>query len=134
MTARYALDTHTAALQQGRLLISVCAACATPQFPPKARCGHCGDTGAPRWIAAKGTGELWSFATFHKAYLPDFDLPTPYVVAVVALDEGVRVYGNVVGRPTAELQVGAAVRARFVIDRCGPPRLTFSLDDEEFDD
>jgi uncharacterized OB-fold protein len=126
--ARYSLDPHTDGLARGELLVSVCAQCAAPQFPPKARCFACGAAGAPDWVVSAGTGRLWSFATFHKTYLPEFALPTPYVVAVVALDEGLRLYGNVVGVPADALQVGLPVRAQFDETRISDPRLTFTAD------
>jgi uncharacterized OB-fold protein len=126
--ARYSLDPHTDGLARGELLISVCAQCAAPQFPPKAQCIACGAVDAPDWVVSAGTGRLWSFATFHKTYLPEFALPTPYVVAVVALDEGVRLYGNVLGVPLDALRVGLPVRAQFAGTGTGAPRLTFTAD------
>jgi uncharacterized OB-fold protein len=126
--SRCSLTPHTHGLTRGELQLSVCARCATPQFPPKAQCSSCGDTDAPDWVACAGTGRLWSFAAFHKAYLPDFDLPTPYVVAVIALDEGVRLYGNVVGTPSAVLRVGLPVRAEFGSTGTGVGRLAFTVE------
>lgn len=128
-TPRYSLHAHTEGLRRGELLVSTCAACARPEFPPRMACGACGDTGPPAWVSSTGSGRLWSFAAFHKSYLGDFHLPTPYVVAVVALDDGVRLYANVVGTPMPELRVDSPVHAQFTTDRSGAIHLAFTVSD-----
>jgi len=128
--ARCSLALHLDGLSRGDLLISACAKCATPDFPPGTQCGSCGDTEPPSWKPCTGSGRLWSFAAFHKAYLSDFHLPTPYVVAVIELDEGVRLFGNVVGTPMSALRVGQPVRAEFNTI-AGGTHLIFTAADRE---
>ncbi len=48
----------------------------------------------------------------HHPALPAFDNPHP--VALVELDEGVRLVSNVVGLPKEEVEIGLRVRAEFV--------------------
>jgi len=125
-THRSSLAPHVDGLDRGELMISICAACATPEFPPRTQCGSCGDTATPNWRSSSGAGRLWSFASFHKTYLPDFHLRTPYVVAVIELDDGVRLYGNVTGTPMSELHVGQPVQCQF-----GTAHLVFTTSDRE---
>jgi uncharacterized OB-fold protein len=59
---------------------------------------------------------VWSFASFHKSYLSSFRLSIPYIVAVIELDEGAKIYGNIVGAPFSSLRSGLRVRAHFTKD------------------
>lgn len=59
-----------------------------------------------------GRGKVWSFAVYHRAMHPDFADSIPYTVAMVELDEGVRMVGTMV-EPTPELRIGQAVSAVF---------------------
>ena len=103
---------HLQGLAQGRLLIAQCTGCHHTSLPPRLRCTACGLAGQHRWITASGRGRLWSYVEFYKAYSPAFKLPTPYIVAVIELDEGPLLYGNVLGA-YADLDTGRTVRARF---------------------
>ena len=130
MSPRYSLTAHREGLARHELLISACAACGTQQFPPKVVCTRCGDTETPQWNAVTGEGHLWSYATFRKTYRTDFHLPSPYVVAVIELDEGARIYGNLVGVPMPSLRIGQRVRAEFITDD-GESHLIFVAADKE---
>ncbi|MCL8209260.1 MAG: OB-fold domain-containing protein [Actinomycetia bacterium] len=87
-----------------------CEACGHRWFPPAATCPRClSDRIA--WRPASGRGTVWSFTVFHKAYLPGFEIP--YNVAVVELDEGVRLFTNLVEVPLDAIRVGMPVEAVF---------------------
>jgi uncharacterized OB-fold protein len=49
-----------------------------------------------RWVNSKGMGTVYTFAVYHTAYHPGFAADLPYVVAVVALDEGPHLLTNLV--------------------------------------
>lgn len=82
-----------------RLLGSRCADCGTPYFPRSERCHHpeCGGTRVED--AAFGPhGTLWSYSI--QNYPPPsparYDEPySPYALAVVDLDDGLRVVGRI---------------------------------------
>ena len=132
MNPRYLLTAHLEGLARRELLISACAACGTQQFPPKAVCTRCGSTEIPRWNRVSGEGQLWTYATFHKTYLTGFHLPSPYVVAVIELDEGAKIYGNLAGVPTStSLRIGQRVRAEFTTPDDGESHLIFVPADKE---
>ena len=84
------------AAAEGRLLVQRCDACERHQWYPRAHCVVCG-AADPAWVEAKGTGRLHTFTVLEKTPNPEFQGELPYVLAIVQLDEGVRVAANVVG-------------------------------------
>ncbi|GAA5165336.1 MULTISPECIES: Zn-ribbon domain-containing OB-fold protein [Amycolatopsis] len=104
------LTPHFAGLEAGELRVSRCGACGAPRFPPTPVCPHCRVDGALEWITAAGTGTVWSYAVFHKAYFPPPGPQPPYVVAVVLLTEGIKILTNVIGDG---VRVGLPVQAVF---------------------
>lgn len=102
---------HFEAAKQGRLLLPHCAACAKFHWPPQAACPHCG--GAPGWREAKGTGTIATYSVVYRAVNPELKDDAPYVIAFVDLDEGVRLFSNIVDVKPAELRSGLRVQCRF---------------------
>jgi len=73
--------------RRGELLLQRCTACGAMQFPPRRHCGSClGD--ALAWRAASGRGRITSWTVVRHPVSPAFAADVPYVVAIVALDEG----------------------------------------------
>ena len=77
-----------------RLVLQHCDACGAHQFYPRPFCLAC-ESDELRWVDAAGSGTIYSMTTVRLAMLPE--LPPPYVVAVVQLDEGPRLTSNIVG-------------------------------------
>lgn len=77
------------------LHLQFCASCARWVFHPRRRCPHC-EADALEWRQASGRGRLWSYNIVHRAE-QGFDDRAPYVVAIVALEEGPHLLGNVIG-------------------------------------
>jgi uncharacterized OB-fold protein len=96
------------ALLDGALQLQRCASCASFRHPPGPVCAHCGTT-ASEWVAAAGTGEVWSFTVIHPPTLPAFANRTPYAAVVVRLDEGVFLVSTLVDCPVEEIEVGTRV-------------------------
>lgn len=95
--------------RRGVLLIQRCDRCGRHQFPPRALCIRCG--GAVGWVAASGRAEVYSFTVVHRA--PEaFQDQVPYVVALVDLEEGVRLMTRLEVAP-AEARIGVAVQVGF---------------------
>ena len=97
--------------RRGEFLIQRCSQCDTPRFPPKPVCSSCWSTES-REVAAAGTGTVHTFTVIHRAGLPSFREEVPYVIAMVDLDEGVRVMANLDGDPEA-VEIGMPVKLRF---------------------
>lgn len=96
------------AAAEGRLLIQHCPACGQRQHYPRAVCTRCG--GTPEWEEASGRGTVHTFTVIRQNGAPGFRDDGPYVVAMIELEEGPRLMGNV-SHPVDEVYVGMAVRA-----------------------
>jgi uncharacterized OB-fold protein len=86
------------------LLIQRCRSCRAHQFYPRPVCLKCFSLEL-EWVAASGLGVVYSQTVVRIAVVNE--LSPPYVVAVVELDEGVRMTTNLVGQPC---QIGDRVR------------------------
>jgi len=102
---------HFEAAKQGRLLLPHCAACAKFHWPPQAACPHC--DGAADWREAKGTGTLATYSVVYRAVNPELKDDAPYVIGFVDLDEGVRLFTNIVDAKATDLKSGLRVQCRF---------------------
>ena len=96
---------------QGRLLIERCVTCERWQHPPTGRCDAC--TGPVVADAVQGRGTVFTFTVNEHQFHPD--VPPPYVIAIVELDEqaDLRVVANLTGCDPAEVRVGQQVEVRF---------------------
>jgi len=96
---------------RGELLIQRCPACGHRQFYPRAMCTACAAT--PEWETASGRGTVHTFTVIRQNHAKPFRDLLPYAVAVVELDEGPRMMGNVVGCPIDDVAVGMPVEVHF---------------------
>jgi len=95
------------AAARGELLFQSCPACGNRQFYPRAICTACG--GEPDWATASGRGTVYTFTVVRQNGTPPFRNELPYVVAMVDLEEGVRMMGNVVECSVDDVHVGLPV-------------------------
>ncbi|WP_063042127.1 thiolase C-terminal domain-containing protein [Nocardia pseudovaccinii] len=96
----------------GRLRIRECLSCAALIHPPQPVCRYCrGDRIGVR--AVSGFATLIGFTVNHRFQVPG--LPTPYVVAQVALEEDprVRLTTNAVGCAAGQLTLGMRMQVEF---------------------
>lgn len=98
-------------LAQGELRIQRCDACARAVFYPRALCPHCFSEQLS-WIVASGKGTIYSYTVAHQAFGPFAD-ETPFVVAIVELEEGVRMMTRIIDAPRERITIGAAVQVTF---------------------
>ena len=90
---------------RGELMLQRCGACSRWMWPVRARCIECFSDDLA-WTAASGTGTLYSYTLVHQVFHPGFASEVPYNVAMVDLDEGVRMVTNIVGLPTRSCASG----------------------------
>jgi len=100
------------AARRGELVVQRCAACDERAFPPRARCPRCG-ADALAWAPVSGRGHVYSYTVAHRAPHPVFAGQLPLVVAIVELEEGPRLFTNVVGCDPAAVEVGMPVEVGF---------------------
>jgi uncharacterized protein len=97
-------------LRDRRLLIQRCDGCGGLRHPPRPMCPHCGSVA---WTAVEsaGRGVVVSAVQPRHPQFPWFE--DGYVVALVQLDEGVRLVTNLVDGSTDDEVMGTRVVARF---------------------
>jgi uncharacterized OB-fold protein len=94
----------------GELRIQVCNACGAKRFPPGPACQEC-DAYDRGFEVAAGTGTVFSYVVHRHPPVPGKDLPI--VIALVDLDEGVRMVAEVVDVPPEEIAIGQRLRVDF---------------------
>jgi uncharacterized OB-fold protein len=101
-----------AAAAAGRLLIQRCPECEEAQFFPRPSCIHCQGSAVVDEYAS-GRAAVHSFTIVRRAPSRDLADRVPYVVALVDLDEGVRMMTNVVDCDPDDVSIGMEVEATF---------------------
>ena len=106
-------------IERGQLLLQHCGACSTYQYYARPLCAKC-HSAELEWREASGRGVLYSYSVVQRGPAPSFQAIAPYVTAIVELEEGPRMFTNIVDVDAAALQVGESVS---VVFREGPEGL-----------
>ncbi|MEU0883716.1 OB-fold domain-containing protein [Lentzea sp. NPDC005914] len=88
--------------REGELRIQRCGGCGLLRHPPGPMCPECGAT-KPKYLVSDGRGVVYSYVVHHHPQVPGKQ--TPFVIALVELDEGVRMLGELDGEPSIGLPV-----------------------------
>jgi len=103
-------------LSAGQLRIQSCAVCGTLRHPPGPMCPACGGfqaiTADSGYVVAAGTGTVFSYVVHHHPPVPGKRLPL--VIALVELDEGVRVLGEMRHVRPDQVGIGLPVRIEYL--------------------
>jgi uncharacterized OB-fold protein len=100
------------ATKKGELHMPKCADCGKFHFYPRTLCPHCGSVKL-EWQRCSGRGAVYSFTVVHRAPSPAFESDVPYVVAVIALEEGPHLMSTVINMAPDAVRVGQEVRVSF---------------------
>ncbi|MEM5797780.1 MAG: Zn-ribbon domain-containing OB-fold protein [Candidatus Aenigmatarchaeota archaeon] len=93
------------------LIGSRCKVCSGVYFPPKQICPKCRRKGQLEEFALSGRGKIYSWTVIRAA--PDgFEHQAPYAVAIIELEEGIKIAGQIVN-PPEEVEIGKPVRVVF---------------------
>jgi uncharacterized OB-fold protein len=97
-------------VMESKLLLASCAKCSYLQHPPSPMCPHCGSV---EWTVAEasGRGTVLSWIVSHHPTEAD-DLPR--IVALVELEEGVRLVSNLAEVEADRVENDMAVEVMFV--------------------
>ena len=79
---------------------------------PRHVCPHCWSDQL-EWIESEGRGSIQSFSIVHRAPTSTFAANTPYVIALIDLDEGPRMFANVIGDDAVDVSIGDRVSVTF---------------------
>jgi len=93
------------------LLGSKCVTCNQTFMPPKTFCPDCRRSGKIENFQFSGNGKISSY-TIIRVPPEGFDAHTPYAVAIIELDEGANISGQVIG-DINRIEVGKMVRPVF---------------------
>lgn len=108
-------DAETApywdAAANGRLVIQKCSDCGTFRFYPRLVCPSCMSENV-EWVEASGRGRVYSYTIVHRAP-PAFRDDAPYVVAVIELEEGVRLMSRLDIDPPGDAAIDMPVKVTF---------------------
>lgn len=96
--------------KEHRLLVQRCSACNRLRHPPRPMCPTCNSL---EWTAVEvsGRGTVFSFVMPRHPQYPWFE--PDYIVALVELEERVRLVTNLVDVTPAAVTIGMAVKVRF---------------------
>ena len=101
-----------AAAREHKLKLQKCGACGKFWFPPSRLCTHCLSADHD-WAEVAGTGRVFSFVIYRRLYHKGWDGELPYVVAVIALDEGPRILSTLTGIAPEDVKCDMAVKVVF---------------------
>ncbi len=89
-----------------------CNNCGRTYFPSRAICPVCHrkSVGKMEEVKLKGTGKVYTVTTVEDC-LDDQAMLKPYVLAIVEMDEGAKITGQVIDCECCDVQIGTPVRA-----------------------
>ena len=106
------IDAESAAFwagaKQHKFLIRHCNACGRSHFYPRHSCPHCWSDNC-EWRPSSGRGRVYSYTVIHHNDVLPFKERLPYIVALIDLEEGVRVTTNIVEGTPEVMHVGMPV-------------------------
>jgi hypothetical protein len=97
------------ATRERRLVLQWCTACEEPIQYPRSFCPRCQASGSSlEWRDASGLGVVYAIVVEHKPEAMGEE--SPYAVALVDLEEGVRLMTNIVGPDALSATISTGVR------------------------
>jgi uncharacterized protein len=92
------------AASRGELLVQRCVSCGHRQHYPRAMCTEC--WGDVEWLSCSGRGVVHTFSRVRGR-----DGSVAHVVAIIELEEGPRMMGNITDTDLETVHIGMAVEA-----------------------
>ncbi len=91
-----------------------CPKCGKKYFPPKSVCDSCRreSIGKMKKVKMSGKGKIYTYTVIHVGSSM-FQLQTPYVMAIIELDEGPRITGQIVDCEINDVKIGMRVESVF---------------------
>ena len=105
-------EPYWRAAAENRFVLPRCEDCGRRHFYPRPACPHC-RSARITWVEASGRGSVYSYSVVHRAPSAAFADAVPYVIAVVAADDGPHLLSRIVEIEPAAVRIGIRVRVRF---------------------
>jgi hypothetical protein len=99
-------------VEEGVLRIKRCASCGRHLHPRRIFCPQC-RSNELAWIDVAGGGVVYTFSTVYRA--PDSGFEPPYTNGIVELDEGVHLFGRLVGKEPELIRIGDPIAVDFAV-------------------
>ncbi|NIR47401.1 Zn-ribbon domain-containing OB-fold protein [candidate division KSB1 bacterium] len=97
--------------QRYRLEAARCESCGKIHFPPRLICPDC-QSGSFRVIKLRDKGKVLTYTVIHVA--PEqFATQTPYIMAIVELNDGVKITSQIVDCGIEDVRIGEKVKVVF---------------------
>ena len=93
-----------------QLPLQRCQNCGAFRFYPRPMCPNCNSMDY-EWVKAIGKGRVYSWTVAVQRFHPALEVP--YIIAIVELEEGVRMTSNIIDCKPEELSVGMPVEVIF---------------------
>jgi uncharacterized OB-fold protein len=95
---------------RGELMFQRCGQCGRAIFNPAPICRWC-TSNELTWEKSDGTGTVYSWTVVWRPQTPAFE--TPYVVAIIDVDEGYQMIANIIGCEPEDVAPGMKVAVEF---------------------
>lgn len=113
MAREFAVPFHWRKFRERYNLIgSKCEHCNGYFYPPRDICPHCRRTGKVKEVRFSGKGKIFSF-TVIRVPPEGFNLYSPYVIAIIELEEGAKMLSQIVDCNPDEVKIGMPVKSCF---------------------
>ncbi len=99
-------------LKERRILLQRCADCGELRHYPSPMCSSCHSMEVD-WVEASGRGTVYSWTVTHHPFQIGFRGETPYILATVDLEEGVRMISQVLDAKPEDMKLGLPVETVF---------------------
>ena len=90
---------------EGKLMMQRCTDCSHVRYPIQPLCPQCLSESLT-WTELSGRGAVFARVVYHQAFNKAWSGDVPYNMVVVQLDEGPRMFGNVVDAANDDVLVG----------------------------
>lgn len=103
------------ATREGRLTMQRCTTCGTFVWTPQMACREC-LTETLEWADVSGRGKVYTYVVLHEAATAAFK--APYTIAVIELEEGPRIFSDIVECDPRDVAIDMPVEVHF--EQMGP--------------
>lgn len=100
------------AAKRHEFVLPHCKDCGHTWFPPYANCQNCLSFNR-EFIPASGRGKVWGVIEMMQPVIPSFAQDLPYNVVLIELEEGPRLFSNIVGLSAKEIPIDMEVEVVF---------------------
>lgn len=94
------------------LIGTKCLTCNSVYFPPRVICPKCRRKGKLEKFIFSGKGRVYSFTEIHVP-AEGFEDQVPYIYAIIELEEGAKVSGQIVNAEKKDIKIGDRVKVVF---------------------